>query len=470
MTASRDALTRPLSLQVADSLQRHVRFAAAPALQPQARLCVGYSGGLDSSVLLHLLAALRRSAGFSLAAVHVHHGLSPQADYWADHCTQVCRELDVPLAIRRVAVRPAGEGLEAAARAARYHVFAQLEADFLVLAHHRDDQAETVLLQLLRGAGLKGLAAMPEARPLVGGLVLLRPLLAATRADIAAYAAAHGIGWIDDASNSDVRLARNALRHAVFPPLAECFPAASKVLALAAAQFAEAAALLDALAELDGRHAIAAEGLSIAALRDLPEPRARNLLRRFLEQAGVEIHQDAMHESLRQLLTARQDAQVGVAFSAAAGQVVLRRHRHWAMLENVRQDAAEAAAEITSWQGEACLDLGAAGYLHFQAVTGAGVRLMPGAVTIRRRLGGERLRPGPGRPRRTLKNLLREADIPAWQRAALPLIYLDEALVWAARIGADSDYLATTGEPGWLVTWQAEANGPPPSGIPDKAA
>jgi tRNA(Ile)-lysidine synthase len=412
-------------------------------------LTVGYSGGLDSSVLLHLLAGLRASAGFSLTAVHIHHGLSPQADAWSRHCAQVCHALEVPLAIHRVTVQPAGEGLEAASRAARYRVFSRLDTDILVLAHHRDDQAETVLLQLLRGAGLKGLAAMPEARPLAG-TVLLRPLLAATRAEIAAWAVARGIGWVEDESNTDVRLARNALRQQVMPGLVACFPDAAKALAQAAGQFAEAAALLDALAELDGRAAITAEGLALAALRELAEPRARNLLRLFLAQAGVEIHQETLREALRQLLTARQDAQVRVDF----GVYALRRHRQSVVLERIRH----AQDSVVPWQGESQLDLGDAGCLFFQSITGEGVRLKPGNVSIRRRSGGERLRPGAGRPRRTLKNLLREAGVPAWRRDSLPLVYVDEALVWAANIGADSDFLVKPGEPGWLISWRAGPN------------
>jgi tRNA(Ile)-lysidine synthase len=444
MTATKEVLTS----QVAACLKRHI--------QPGSRLTIGYSGGLDSSVLLRLLANLRKSAGFKLAAVHIHHGLSPQADAWAQHCAQVCRDLDVPLEIHRVEVRHAGEGLEAAARVARYRVFRQLDTDFLVLAHHRDDQAETVLLQLLRGASLKGLAAMPEVRPLTERLLLLRPFLATRRAEIMSWATECGIepdiGWIEDESNTDVRLARNALRQEVIPKLTDRFPDAPRALAQAAGQFAEAALLLDALADVDGRDAISADGLALSALNALPEPRARNLLRRFLDQADVEIHQESLREALRQLLTARQDAQVRIDF----GTFSLRRYRHWAVLERVQ--SAPESKSVLSWQGETCLDLGDVGSLLFQAATGEGVSLAPGKVSIRLRSGGERLRQGVGRPRRTLKNLLREAGVPAWQRAGLPLVYVDESLVWAAGIGADSDFLAKPSEPGWLISWQAGPN------------
>jgi tRNA(Ile)-lysidine synthase len=455
MNASRAPDWEGLQHRLADCLGRHLGCHLGCHIQPASRLCVGFSGGLDSSVLLHLLAEARQQLGFSLSAVHVHHGLSSQADAWVRHCARVCLALDVPLAVHRVEVQLEGEGLEAAARAARYQVYRQLDADFLVLAHHRDDQAETVLLQLLRGASLKGLAAMPEARVLNGKLVLLRPLLAMTRAEIAAGAAAIGLDWIDDASNTDQSLARNALRHGVLPALIQRFPEAPGMLAQAARQFAEAALLLDELADLDGRDAISdaglSTGLSISVLRVLPEPRARNLLRRFLERAGAGMHPGSVREALRQLCSARPDAQVRLVF----GNHVLRCYRQMAVLEAVQPGIEQDNVGSLIWHGESVLDLGVAGRLMFQSALGEGVRLVPDRVSIRRRQGGERLKPGTARPRRTLKNLLREAGIPAWQRAALPLIYLDDNLVWAAAIGADNDWLAKPDEAGWLISWQA---------------
>lgn len=433
----------------ASSLRLRLAACLARYIQPGNRLCVGYSGGLDSSVLLHQLANLRQQFDFQLSAAHVHHGLSPDADAWAQHCTQVCRELAIPLTLHRVEVRRAGEGLEAAARDARYRVFAQLETDFLLLAQHQDDQAETVLLQLLRGAGMKGLAAMPEARTLFDRMILLRPWLAASRAEIAACALELGLNWIEDTSNDDQRLARNALRHGVLPALIARFPGASKAMAQAAVQFAEAAVLLDALADQDGRAAIVGSALDIPALRALPEPRARNVLRHFLELSGAPVQHDGLREALRQLCTARQDAQVRLLF----GRYLLRRYRDRALIESL-PDGASATPGDRLWHGESCLDLGASGFLLFHSVVGAGVNLSCDTVSIRLRQGGERMRSGVRRPRRTLKNLLREAGIPAWQRNVLPLVYCAENLVWTAGIGADSDHLVSSGQPGWLISWQ----------------
>jgi tRNA(Ile)-lysidine synthase len=441
----------------APDLPGRVAACLARSFPAGGRLTVGYSGGLDSSVLLHVLAGLRASAGFSLSALHVHHGLSPHADAWAAHCQRICAGLGVPLTVRRVSVEPLAEGLEAAARAARYAVFSRLDADAVALAHHRDDQAETVLLQLLRGGGVKGLAAMPASRRLAGGkIALLRPLLDRPRAELEAWARAHALEWVEDESNRLTHLARNAVRHEILPLIESRFPGAGAALGRAAAQFAEAAALLDALADLDGLAARSPEGLAVDRLAALPEPRARNLLRRYLEAAGARLGQDKLREGLRQLLRAGPDARVEQSF----GEVSLRRFRGRAIAVPQAGEDAEATAKdapILTWHGEAVLDLGAAGRLRFRAAEGEGVRLAPGAVEVSFRRGGERLRPHPRRPRRLLKDLLREAGIPPWRRDRLPLLFVDGRLAWAAGLGADADFLAGPGEAGWLLAWEPGA-------------
>lgn len=409
---------------------------------PGRRLCVGYSGGLDSSVLLHLLAGLRAEFGYHLSAVHVHHGLSEEADAWATHCQATCAALEVPLHSERVRVERAGQGLEAAAREARYRVFAGLDIDALALAHQRDDQAETVLLQLLRGAGLKGLAAMPAERAL-GAIKLLRPLLDVTRGEIEAYAHAHGLSWVDDPSNADAALRRNAVRHQLLPRIETLVPGAGQTLAQSAGQFAEAADLLDTLAELDG--AADSDGLEVARLRILDAARGRNLLRRYLELHGVPIRRERLREALAQMLGAGEDAEPAIDF----GAVTLRRFQ--GRLALVGKTPPPVAREWV-WRGEAELDLGAAGRLLFQRMSGEGVRL-PARATVCLRAGGEKLRPDALRPARTLKNLLREAAVPPWLREHLPLIYVDDRLAWAAEIGADAAFQPGAEEPGWLISW-----------------
>ncbi|NDP43117.1 MAG: tRNA lysidine(34) synthetase TilS, partial [Aromatoleum sp.] len=229
------------------------RSAAGPL-----RVAVALSGGRDSMVLLDALARFAPTHRIALSALHVHHGLSPNADDWAAFCAGECTRRNVPLSVARVRVdRAPGQSLEAAARAARYAAFAVAGVDVIALAHHADDQAETLLLQLLRGAGPQGLGAMPTLRGGGTAPALMRPLLDLPRAAIEASAAALDIQWIDDESNADTRMKRNYLRHEVAPRLAAAFPGFPATLARAAGHQAEAAMLLDDLAGLDARDAVA---------------------------------------------------------------------------------------------------------------------------------------------------------------------------------------------------------------------
>lgn len=288
-----------------DLLQRVGAFLAT-RLAPDAPVAVGLSGGCDSVVLLHLLASLKRAG--ALQAIHVHHGLSTNADAWAAFCSEYCRSLAVPLTIHKVAVDSGtGLGLEAAARNARYAVFAREVQGSLLLAHHRGDQAETVLFNLLRGTGVTGAAGIPAERAW-SGLCLLRPLLDIPRSDIEAYAEAAGLEWINDESNADTSLTRNFLRHEALVGLSQRFPAAEASLAQAAANFAEAAALLDELAELDWQQAGEGASAKMVALRRLTVPRLKNLLRYRLRCLGWQVPvASRLEEFARQLQVAAPD-------------------------------------------------------------------------------------------------------------------------------------------------------------------
>lgn len=426
---------------MADVLARHV--------PPHARLVLGLSGGLDSVVLLHVLLALRDRHPFVLRAVHVHHGLSPDADSWADFCARLCASHAIELTIRHVQIaRDDVAGIEAAARRERQGVFAALDTDFVLTAHQQNDQAETLLLQLLRGAGPKGLAAMAvvQRRP-DWPAVQLRPLLEVSRAGIRDYAQAHGLVWVDDASNQDIRYRRNALRRQVMPLLAAHFPGSGATLARAASLQAEAAELLDDLAQLDGAAAIDGNRLDCSALARLSLSRARNLLRHFIDRHGLPMPSARqLNEALHQLLEAKDDARVCVRL----GQVEVGRFRGGAYLVPL----APAAAAPVRWQGEASVWVPAAGVsVRMEAVSGAGLKraaLMSGVVTLGVRQGGERLRLHAGGPHRSLKNLLQEHAIPSWQRDRLPLLWCDGRLAWAAGIGLDADLCAAPGEAGVL--------------------
>lgn len=426
-----------------------VRGFLAPRLSAGARLCLGYSGGLDSTVLLHLLAGLRRELGFDLAALHVHHGLSVHADAWAEACRAACVRLEVPLAVERVVLAAGDQGIEAAARAARYRVYAGQAADFVVLAHHRDDQAETLLFRLLRGAGVHGLAAMAGERRSDGPAVL-RPLLAVGRAALLDYARGHDLAWVDDDSNADVAYTRNWLRHEVMPVLEQRFPAAPQVLARTAEQLAESAGLLDELAEADLALVAAGQGLDLAGLGRLAPARARNLLRHWLRrQTGLPPSRAWLEDALDQLLGAAPDRHPELPL---AGRV-LRRQGGLAVLA---APAALPPAGEWRWRGEAELDLDGYGRLSFRTAWGEGlaaVRLPAEGARVAWRVGGERLQPDCRRPPRTLKNLLREAAVPVDGRVRLPLLYLGDRLAWAAGLGVDCACQAGPGEPGWLISW-----------------
>lgn len=430
---------------MADVLARHVA--------PNARLVLALSGGLDSVVLLHALQALRGRFAFGLRAVHVHHGLSPHADSWVDFCTRLCATHAVELSVHRVQIAPGDPaGIEAAARRERQRIFAAIDADWLLTAHHQNDQAETLLLQLLRGAGPKGLAAMPEARVRLGwGAAQLRPLLAVARDEIRDYAQTHGLAWVEDASNQDVRFRRNVLRHQVMPVLTAAFTGAAATLARAATLQADAAELLDDLARLDAATAIAGNRLDCAALATCSLPRARNLLRLFVEQQGLLMPSfRRLNETLHQLLDARQDARVCVRL----GGHEIRRFRGGAYLVPAMPlTVAEAA-----WRGEPQLMLPGLGELHFQAVVGEGLKrrsLESGRVTLGLRQGGERLRLMPGGPTRSLKNLLQERAMEPWLRECLPVLKCDGETVWADTVGCHADWLAAADEPGLLPVWRA---------------
>ncbi|NBU59100.1 MAG: tRNA lysidine(34) synthetase TilS [Betaproteobacteria bacterium] len=256
-------------------------------------------------MLLHVACERAASAGAAPPlAVHVHHGLQSAADNWAAHCAATATCFGAAFEMHRVSVtRGGGESLEAAARDARFAVFAALDVDALLLAHHRDDQAETVLFNALRGAGLGGLAGMPRCRPLAGGRsLLLRPFLDHPRAQLEAYAHGHGLQWIDDPSNQDTRWCRNLLRHEVLPPAERGLPQARLALARLAGHAAEAQRLADELADLDAASWTDDRGLRCRAFADLPAHRARNLLRRQLALAGLRMADAArLAEMLRQL-------------------------------------------------------------------------------------------------------------------------------------------------------------------------
>jgi tRNA(Ile)-lysidine synthase len=412
-------------------------------------IAVGFSGGVDSTVLLHVLRALAPAHGYKLRAVHVHHGISPNADAWARFCRRLCREWRVPLSILRVNIgSPHGKGLEAAARNTRRAALAAVRADAVALAHHLDDQAETVLLSLLRGAGVRGASGMPAFGRL-GTTPLLRPLLEVPRAELTRYAQAHGLHWVDDESNRDTAHARNFLRLRVGPLLEQRYPRWRQALGRAARHFSDADALLREIAG-----ARPANRLRIAELRSQTDPAARVLLREYLAAYGLRPPTTRrLAEMLRQLRGAVASARVEFAHDGA----VLRVYRGELRLERLARAAADFGP--VRWTGQRRIALPAlGGEMRFEHVRGAGValaKLRGRSVQLRVRRGGERLQPDARRPRRTLKNLFQEAGLPPWQRDRLPLLFCDDDLVWAPGIGVDARYCTPAGDAGLVPHWRS---------------
>jgi tRNA(Ile)-lysidine synthase len=384
-------------------------MASSRKRRPSARsIAVALSGGVDSVTLLHQL----KDRGVS--AIHVHHGLSPNADRWAAFCRGLCKDWGVPLKVHRVKVLKEGQGLEAAARRARYEVFANSDADCIALAHNLDDQAETVLMNLLRGAGRRGASGMArESR--FRGKTLLRPLLDTPREAIVAYAREHGLEWIEDESNADEALTRNFVRRRIGPLLEEKYPAWRRNLARAAGHFSR---------------------------RD---SKAQDLLRKFLQTKGLRAPSDAkLAEMLKQL--------------TAGGARTLIEHdgaRLRVYRGKVLQDKPVGAFTPIHWNGERKIDIPAlGGALHFRRVRGKGIDASGKFLSVRLRTGGERLQPDARRPRRTLKNLFQEAGVPPWERDRLPLIVCGADLVWVPGLGVDARYQAPKNARGVLPEWR----------------
>jgi tRNA(Ile)-lysidine synthase len=426
----------------------------SPLLPAHSRILIGLSGGVDSVVLLHLLHQLAPKFSWQLSALHVNHGISQNADAWAKFCIELCASYHIPLVIEHVDIAPLREqhGIEAAARKLRHAAFAKQPCDVVALAHHADDQSETLLLQLLRGAGVRGASAMPLLNKRDVSTNLLRPLLQCSRQEILDYAAEHRLQWIEDESNADDSYPRNFLRHRVLPLLGEKFPAYRDTLARSAQHFAEASSLLDELAQQDAVQAIYGVTLEVAALQSLTQPRAKNLLRYFLHRLGAPMPQAVqLDEMLQQLCNAGEDAAVCINFDD--WQV----RRYQGRVYVLRALGEFDKSVVMSWHGEAQLDWPALNApLQFKHTQGVGIsleKLQRAPVTLRLRQGGETLRPHPKAATRTLKNLLQEHHIPPWQRDRLPLLYCGEELVGVVGVVIEAAYQAAGDEAGISVSF-----------------
>jgi tRNA(Ile)-lysidine synthase len=423
---------------------------------PNVSLCVALSGGVDSTALLAALAGLaaKRSHSFQLRALHVDHGLRSASKQWATHCRTLARKLHVPLKVLTTKVeRPRGASLEAAARDARYGLLAAAlhPGEILLTAHHSDDQLETVLLQLLRGSGLPGISAMPALAPFAHGF-LARPLLSRSRAELETWVRQQGLTWVEDDTNVDERLDRNYLRLRILPLIRDRWPGAATAVARSARHAAEAQSLLDTLALADVNRSRYGESLSAKSLRALAPDRRRNALRFWITRAGFLAPDTRRLEELAgPLLDARPDANPFVTWGEGEGSVCAQRHGDLLTLQpnlarvlsppprTSRRGSSRAVPAtplpapttpptdlVWSWHDSLAYELPRdLGKLELEPDPRGPLDLdsLPPTLTIRWRIGGERLTPRPGGPRRALKNLLQESHVPVPERADLPLLY-----------------------------------------------
>lgn len=451
---------------IAPELDRLVEAALAGRprsdLPPDAtlRVAIAYSGGADSTALLHAMSLLQGRGVAKAVALHIHHGLAAAADDWLAHSRDQAAALGIAFDSEHVVVPRLPASIEAQARRVRYAALVRLcekhHCTVLLTAHHADDQAETVLVNLARGAGIGGLAGTARSRRL-DGVLLLRPLIDVPAAAIRAYTEAHALAYVEDPSNSDRRFTRNAIRHEVMPALRRIVPTIATRLAQTATHAATMQELLDEIGIEDlqggmdsGEHGAGAAPVSIELdverLRALSDTRASNALRVWLAHGGMRAPSAAaLKEMLEQLRHASPDAQIALIHE----RQTLRLYRG-----RVSVDAggpSRAGFAPVTWRGEAFIDVPAwDGRLYFLEESRHGfdaTALREGPLALRERRGGERMRTHLDGPSRTLKNLYQEAGVAAWQRARLPLVYLGHQLLYAAGVGPNAG-LMTGASPG----------------------
>lgn len=432
-------------------------------------IAVAYSGGRDSTALLHATLAEAALLGVDVLALHVHHGLSPNADAWLAHCEDQCRRWsrwhpNLQLVSHRLTTRPAqGESVEAWARQARYRALREMalgqQVDVVLLAHHRRDQAETLLLQALRGAGPAGLSGMPR-RALRDGIEWQRPWLQQPREAIDAYVRRHRLKHIDDESNEDTRFARNRLRHEVWPSLAKAFPHAEAALSTAADWAQEASAALEELARIDlVRVAVEAPsglaiGLALGPWLELSVPRRSNVLRAWLKaRLGAPAAASLVTRLMTELPAVRS-----ARWSVASGELQL----HKAVLQHRAsqpQPASRMAREATLSLRRAgtCALPGWGGRFQVTRVTEGGIPLAWLAhLDLKPREGAERFQAGMARPPRSLKKQFQSMGVPAWDREG-PLVYSGGQLVFVPGLGLDARVIGLPGQALVSLRWIADA-------------
>ena len=416
--------------------------------RPFNKLIVGFSGGLDSTVLLHVLAS-HPILHAKLVAVHVNHGISANAVLWQEHCEQFCHTLGISFTTQAVHFDRSAN-IEEQARIARYAVFSSLmtEQDCLVLGHHQNDQAETVLLQLFRGAGIDGLAAMAETGSFSTG-TLIRPFLSYSREQLEDYAASYQLEWIEDESNEDINYSRNYLRHKIIPLLAEKWPKVIGTIARTATHCQQAKENLDALAIYD--HALLQHDvLSLEPLQQLNDERIMNVLRVWLRNNKVQLPSTVtLNRLIHEMIFARTDAVSEVSW----GEIIIRRYQSRLYLGTKDKPNLQSCIEWIEFPEPLAIESAGVSIVAKRVNEELGLSIPPNAkIVVRFRQGGEKLA-WHGQTK-CLKKLFQEWKIPPWFRERIPLIYINDEL--AVVIGyAVSDLFFRKNVPStWLLVCQ----------------
>lgn len=461
-------------------------FLQQPAPRSADRWVIGFSGGLDSSVLLHLCAAYRdqHQPNLQLAAVHVHHGLASEADAWLNHCQQVCEQNRISLQSCRVQIAAESRrSIEQLARRARYACFREYSGpdDLLLLAHHQDDQAETLLYRLMRGSGVLGLRGMDvytEER----GLQIWRPLLSVSRNTLESHARQLGLSWVEDPSNKDTRYDRNFIRQELVPLLFRRWPSARQTLSRTARLAAESAHLNDVLASLDLAPALLEPvpgSLLIAGLQSLDSPRLNNSLRYWLRQQGASLPSEQLLLQVAEAVRGyhpEQNTRIDWGQAGGEGRWELRTFQQRLWLLRASEPVPdhwqatlvpEQLLELPAGLGLLQLHSPAEGNTSVERTHGQkveAVRLSPDRLTqplrVRFRQGGERFQPA-GRPAKPLKKWLHEWQVPPWERDRLPLLFCGEQLLWVPGYGVAQGREAPAEDTGsLLLEWRCPENRP----------
>jgi tRNA(Ile)-lysidine synthase len=414
-------------------------------------ILLGLSGGLDSCVLLHLLANMQTQLDFKLKAIHVHHGLSSSADDWLNFCKQKCKLLDIEFDAVKVKINEKGSlGIEGEARELRYEAIKKKQKGVVALGHHQNDQAETLLLQLLRGSGLKGLAGMPEFDE---ERKFWRPMLNIKKELLEKYANENDIKYIKDESNEDINFDRNFIRKKVLPLIESRYPASIETISRSATNISEGHQINELLALDDSKNVMSDDGshLLIENLNKLPNLRAINLIRWWLSFNDLLMpSKKNVEELFRQVKLIKKDTSLNLKISNDRS---IRAFDDKLLIVSIMNDL---PSYHFKWAGQEEIELPNKSKLHFVKTKKGGLslsKLGAKSLYIKSRTGGEKLKSFPDQPSRSLKYLFQKADIPHWERDQVPLVYANEQLVAVPNLGVQYEYQSKVGEVGYQIKW-----------------